>query len=279
MTFMTRRDDSLLDESGVRADGGVGRAIAGEGYLAPASIHLVRGHLTWDASQRAWRRHEATTGLLDRFMALEKATEERIHRFSELHGVLNLCQHGFPHRHAADQSREDCEVVGRRLMGKSRRAGWPGEPVEQWRAIAGQLRWATVVASRLYMSEAIGESEWALIRVSAPKVEKGRSAEWLALAQYANDWLTWTGVHPEVFKAGDGLVWRNGVEDLAGAVAVQLAAALCRAAPPRACKACGGWMAPISGRRGRPPRYCQACPNAKDLLGQRSMRRAEANKR
>lgn len=293
--------DRELELSGLRTESGhVGRSLAGETYWIPQAVSVSRSHLSWHEEvvdpRYMPRLVSAPSGLLDRFTALRNAPDDRVRRFAEAHGVLNLCQHGLPRDHVSDQH---CEVVGRLLRGEGGpRRRWPGEPVARWREIAAEFRTAEVIGARLHLDSPISPEEWQAVgwrvppkpasdratwldlptspegsgprevgRVPASRAEL-RAAEWLYLTKYVNKWLTWAGVRPKVsWTAMDGTVWRNGVRDLTGALALQLAAAVSRAAPPRSCKACGEWFAVADASRGRPPRYCETCRRGSARVG------------
>lgn len=240
------------------APGRVGRGIAGETYWLPAGITLSGDRLRWPIATPG-RAVEAESGLLDGFIALRHASDDRVLAFASDHGVLNLCQHGIPVGHSLNHAGGGCEIAGRGSRGS-------GEPIQRWRELAAQFHAAVWIAASLHLAEDVSPERWRELGVrSAPTRDAESASEWLALTRYAANWLSWTDVRVTVswsIATGPGPVWGSGVKDLAGALALQLAAAICKATPPRYCRACGKLLDVSIGQRGRPRAFCSIeCAN------------------
>ena len=235
--------------------------------------------------------------LLARFVALADAPDAHIERFARRYGVLMICEHGLPcsHQRATPVRR----VVDRATVDQLIEAGvmsivapllepvsdcyplgWreatTWEPIATWRRFSRHAGALLQLAAHVHQGgpttrraaearRAAHAPLWKVVydrdpaRVDAWKVDtSGECGRW-SLMEVVQEWLVLGDVRPRPeWGAADATISLSGT-GLFGALAVQLAFAVCQADGFASCSACGTPFVPQ--RRPAPGRrtYCEDC--------------------
>jgi hypothetical protein len=218
---------------------------------------LVLRHMKYNSTRSSPGRRALTD-----FLELQQGSPEAILAYGSLHGVLDICEHGYPHGH-----HDWCTPNGWPLE------GWTS--LDAWRKTA--RRFATVLrisADHKEDPRSCGRDEdWAAIFSSVLNEEarkllrppENREAGLNLLQTVANDYLRLGEVNPILARTPDG--WKicftgNPLYPLLGMLATQLAVIVCGAEAMYTCSGCGE-MYQREGARRRPKRetanYCPGC--------------------
>ena len=272
-------DRLLLDLAGFTGeDGGLGRPAAEVGWPVPATVEVDRGRLCWEG---VGARVTTPRRLLDRFLGLADASDERIAEFARRWGVL------FP--------------LGVEPEGSVERYGLrPSEglePVGWWRRLAHDAGLVIDVAAKLTLSEPVPTEWWSRFRSLGVTEEALPAVDVLQFGVFADDVPVWDelggcyeqSTFVQVFVNGwldhraprCGITWSPiggaalGIapRGVLGALGLQLGQVLGRASGLAFCSVCGDVFAPSRKPRTGQRTYCDACRDP--LTGREPQRQAE----
>jgi hypothetical protein len=222
---------------------------------------------------------------------LADAPAEKILRFAQKWGVLELCEHDVPAGHPPEYWPTRAVVA---YPSHVKAPGWTPdfplmmgafhyclprgdddkgllwEPVEAWRQWARAARSTLNIAARLRSHQLASEDEWRIAcniksRGSGPghwqaptRINDG----WQRISRYLNSWLRLgsASVMTESSDGSIGLVIGKG--SLFGTVAVQLTLAVSGTDGPVMCSSCKSMYVPARRPRRDQKNYCRACGDA-----------------
>jgi hypothetical protein len=222
--------------------------------------------------QRSKRRaaRVPTERLLDKFCELAGAPVERIERFAEQWGPLELCRHGLPHTHRSARSAWPPIASGRFRLGevgcvpdgfavKESDGSESGrEPIERWRWFSRQVGSLRRISSKLHQGENARREDWIEILASlTPQPElafkdiKGsRVSQWRVVVRLLELWLEWGDVRPRITMASHVAGAERPIkgitlagETLFAAIAIYLLAAITKGSFAT-CSECGDSFVP-----------------------------------
>jgi DNA-directed RNA polymerase subunit RPC12/RpoP len=239
--------------------------------------------LWWRASERP-RRVRPRPGLLEEFLRLaDDESGERIFRYAQRWGVLEICQHGLPCSHnpppwnhevymgnLSEHAVPFCQplTVGNEVFRQGSDFKW--ESMEVWRAYARVFRTLVDIAGRLGYGEVPSSNQWRALfdnellghwPETLPYPRKVATAAGY-LAEVLSDLLTLSGARPQAILVGDRPAVTVGGGDLFGALTMQ---ALMAASTTEGFYFCSGCSRPFAtvGDRRRPQagrnHYCPQC--------------------
>jgi hypothetical protein len=246
--------------------------------LTNASARQIRDRGTAPnyADHRTGRRrapHGATwrlprRGLLEGFAALASGTDEEIRAYARRWGGLMPCVHGLPRTHAPYPTPMPSPMPN--PIPWCHPLGWGGhswwEPLDAWRSLARRAEAMLEVAAALRSKQTGPRDSWNVIldgpeayRIAVADTPDGHSA---LLSRQVQRWLTIAQVGPQVFTSRGKFVVRFGAPHLFGAVAYQLALAVCDERGHAQCSKCQHMYLPR--RRPAPGKrtYCEDCERA-----------------
>lgn len=230
--------------------------------------------------------------VLDGFMHLADADDERILGFARRWGVLDLCEHGLPVSHEVIQTRWDSGKVARCAPLQWRKTEGPPdllagrEPLELWRSWAGRARALMRIRAALLTFKPGNADDWMSYLGddgSAPgaraDVRYGASVEWdmRLLCSCVNAWMALAQVGPQLVRQqGGSVVIRFGAAakggQLFGMIGLQMMARVSGLGSMAICSSCGELYKP--NRAPTPSRlnFCPDCGrNAAMRLAKRRM--------
>jgi len=256
-----------------RVDGGLTRPLPLGAVAIPGVIEMV-GEGTDARLEWAWYGPEQsgvdqpsvvdeTTGLLDEFIRLERASDGRTLEFARRWGVLRLCKdHGEPATH-----HPPCQESG-------------VEPLDTWRRVSRRARTILAIAAALHqkkLPDPLLWDEWpemwavhylghmgegqappgteARVERKLPTITTARQG----LARLTQEWLDVGGVTPRLAWGRRGPEVTLGEQDMFSVLAVQLTFVVCGSAGLAICTSCGHPY--FTERRPRRDRrnYCLDC--------------------
>ncbi len=266
-----RRTQTELDLAGKRIED---TSIAAQEYYVPSRVEIIGDRLTWDTSGASWRAQRPQSGLLDGFLTLSDASPDRIETYAARHGVLGLCQHGFPGPH----QRSGVYSPGESVNQSCRRPGH--EPLPRWRELAAQANALLRIAADLPTSDdpqaqrtelaalLRHKEDWKVLGHRVPKVPRSRSVQparpSAMVAGIISQWLAWGGVRPVVAWPAARPRMELWLGSFFGALALDLAFAVTGTRGVAFCAECGRPFIP--GRRiaatDKRAHFCDACRSA-----------------
>ena len=135
-------------------------------WTLPQEVVVEDGRLWWRGHRDAKSAGSNQSRLLGQFVRLANGDEATITSFAMRWGVLDLCGHGYPRSH--DSSVAASELNGRvmpvRICSQdtaTRPGGWRSEPLERWRALAGQGAAMLQIAQGLRLGRPVRAEVWA----------------------------------------------------------------------------------------------------------------------
>jgi hypothetical protein len=259
---------------GTESSGELDRRIAGREWLVPEEIGLRDGRLVWRQIYFDWdKRISAKPGLLQSFIRLADAPDERILAFARRWGVLELCEHDLPLRHlVSGWAHTDAPFYARSWCDyrQSEPGGRIWEPLSAWRTWARRAAATLNVAISFYRNKLPPLEEWqSAISLGLRSPDDNEplpptpSKGWLRLDHRIHAWLGLTGVVPRVVRnRGVRPQITFGGTGLFGALSIQLMLAVCRTDGLAVCSSCASAFVPK--RRPRHGRaYCDDCRESK----------------
>jgi hypothetical protein len=238
---------------------------------------LVLRHMKYNSTRSSPGRRALT-----KFLELQQGSPEGLLAYAGQHGVLDICEHGYPHGH-----HPSCTPNG-----------WP---LEGWTSLDAWRKYAHRFAAVLRISTDLKEDprscgredDWAVVFSNVLNEETRKllrapttREEGLNLLQaVANDYLRIGEVNPILSRTSNG--WKicftgNSLYPLLGSLATQLAVIVCGAEAIYTCSGCGE-MYQREGARRRPKRetanYCPRCGKSAAVLAAKrrySAKRVEA---
>lgn len=216
--------------------------------------------------------------VLDGFMHLADADDERILSFARRWGVLDLCEHGIPMTHDVIHSRWDSGKVARCSPLPWERPDRPPdpsagrEPLDLWRKWARRARALMRIRAALLALEPGSADDWRSYfgdDQAAPGVrvetEHGASVEldMSHLCNYVNAWMAVGQVGPRLVKQhGGSVVIRFGATAggglLFGMIGLQMMARVSGLGSMAICSSCGELYKP---KRAPAPSRLNFCPD------------------
>lgn len=157
-----RGGDAWLEGEG---DPTLGRLFPERALMVPGDVALGGDEgeefLFLDGSTTGWegekrdRYRVPAPNLLDTFLTLADATPKQVLRFAQGWGMLGLCQHDLPPRHAG--------IYGGEWCGPSRR-----ESIASWRAYSGLAVALLLISAKLHRGEKPSASELEMLAANYP---------------------------------------------------------------------------------------------------------------
>jgi hypothetical protein len=217
------------------------------------------------ARQAILRRQQAERrgrGILDDFISLAEASDEKILNYAKTCGVLDLCWHGVPRQHEslADMNLKLPEPLAVWPRGMERRIATfrclsvRREPLETWRFFARQALAILRLASELHDGRLGKPNDWSMVLRRTPV--SSLKAQRACLDDALRDWLALGKLSPTIDDISHGL--RLVGADLFGELAVQLFLAANRSDGQVFCIHCGKAYAP---RKRVTKGGANVCPN------------------
>lgn len=281
-----------LQLAGVERQGWIGRSLPQGTWLRPPVVELEGNHLVFRETRGKDRAPSVETSptrkLLQDFVGLADAPDEKILCYAQKWGALGLCEHDEPASHNWSVpplgARRGCWVPT--LLG-----GGGKEPLAAWRRFAKEARTVLDLAAQLHTRHWGKREDWrqlpsATTAALALQIAKtgdhhllrgeghltsweevqqitglGRDAatEQDVLASVTDDWLRLGNVRPVFrWKKGNSAIELEG-DGLFGALAVQLAFAVCAGDSFAICSECGGAYIPTRKPRSDQRRFCPDC--------------------
>ena len=289
------RDDQLSRRQRARVEDlkyGLDTPFPVDGWWRPGRVELSDGELLF-----RWLPTNDTAGIaatsksphmVNRFLGLVNARDDRVKSFAEDFGPLWLCRHGLPNAHAArgfvpaTSVPSVCEV--------ERRDGAFVERVDHWRALSAQANALMTLAADLHLGQVGTEDLWRVLPIDpegggdehgmhdAPKdLQVARQV----LTLHFNTWLQWADVRSALRwePAQEPVVLQSPI-GVFGALALQMVSRVGRVPPTAVCSGCGlryerSGRAPKKGQRN----FCPDCRStAPSRLAKRDQRQREKDR-
>jgi hypothetical protein len=197
------------------------------------------------------RRTKGGKGLLDDFLRLASATDQKILAFARRWGPLYLCRHAMPFQHNAPgrpgyDPQNPCMPTG-----FSGGGSWAYERLADW-------RWYSSQAQEILRSVESARK--------TSKRERLKSSAFTKAVFAVNEWLSKGGalISLEFDPGGDGEI-AIGVSESAGVfglLGLQLMSTLTRSTGPLSCASCGAGFIPVRLAPSGVRRYCARCRRA-----------------
>jgi hypothetical protein len=253
--------------------------VTGVTWRRPRAVEVRGDRLTWTPVAAVGERVRPGPGLLERFVALDRAPAVAIERYARQWGPLWLCEHGLPWEHDPGTCRAQ----------RDEESGWFSESLAHWRTLARGARATVRIARRLHAGAPGDRADWEQLPGLSRSAERALLDAILAPEQYGidgddeqrewppgrddvlywerrrraavvKDWLwlgsvepilEWEGSRPQLHLGGRGLL---------GGLAVQILFDTSRTDGLAVCVSCGTPFLPAS-RRPRWDRnaYCSDC--------------------
>ena len=215
--------------------------------------------------------------VLDGFVNLAEAPDERILEFAQRWGVLDLCKHGLPTTHLVGQLRwgipasTGCDLV---KPPDTRFPGWAHygfETCEWWRGWAARARGLLRVSAALKSFRRGAPEDWKSVAsfgregLPRPRLSDDVMAEWRLLSEYVNGWCELANVAPYLVPRRDGMLVRFGSRTLGqlfGTIGLQMLARISQIGSMALCASCSEIYKPK--RLPHPGRlnFCEDCGRA-----------------
>lgn len=216
-------------------------------------------------------RPRGDRGVLEAFLALSRASPDRIRSFVEQYGPLRYCPHGhhWIHLHRGAPDSRCTERI------------FP-QPVEMYRATAREMEAVLRLAAAVSAGTEIDQEDVADLNACLfPIQRRARPKQaWLRdrIAEYVNTWFRCSRLELRVAWDGPEPHWQLASFHTAvdSVLARQLAAAVVRASLVF-CRGCGSAFEPKRRPRG-PVSYCLPCKRAR-IDGRNRQRRRRATER
>lgn len=282
--FMTARDrrdfDVLLDSQAAALE----RPVATQPYSTFTDLILEDGQIKLSPKARKGVTITPAKGMLEEFVELADADEQKFLEYARRWGFLELCrEHWEPASHT-----HDCEPFvpfRTHVFGTTDKAAREhrekllaaGEPVSEWRRFARFARALLNVAGRLYEGEMGRDEDWDTLHfdeagflgvIYATERRKAKKFpdldfERTLIAGGVNHWLVAGGVQPKVS-------WRTSrpvitfecpkpYGKMFANLAIQLMMAVSQADAVAICSACGQSYMPRRRPKTGQRRYCLSC--------------------
>jgi Homeodomain-like domain len=279
-----RRLEPAAWEQLARESGILERPLGEKAWEIPVEVDLDGEFLRWkNVPRRTVRLPER---LLEQFLALADAPVKRIEAYARRWGVLWLCErHSYPFRHGLEfgmwsvppplpRKRQVWPLPLHCMPDET--GGYLRERVDGWRFWARRAKAALDIGAQLHQGQVAAGSTW---RIACARGERWSSPStlqeaWSELELVVNDWISFMPVRPSVALRDGRPAILLGGGHLFGALAVQLALAICRTEGLGICSACGHSYIPARRPRAGQRQYCPTCRELK-----RPVRDAEADYR
>jgi hypothetical protein len=261
---------------------------------APAeqAIEIAAENLIW----RPWslrtgeptqiRTFNSAPEAFEQFLRLHNATNDRILKFAQRHGVLGLCEHGLPrhHRRPSDHSKSPGFEIGQcvRCAFKFSSDCAVIEPLESWRGLSASANALLRLMFEKLRPDAERRDDWkcalwlceqqdvrcrhgkrfrAMWRKVVP--DQGFDREWIS--RLANEWMRCSGIAPQLFAQGKAPTCRvapyeDSGPNLFGHLAFRLALSLAAQKGYVVCAHCRDPFAPQTNKVSSERRiFCEKC--------------------
>lgn len=278
MTNRNRRDfDPLLTDAA-----NLERPVAIQSYSSFNKFRIDDGKIKISRDAKG-QVITPSKGMLEEFIALAEADEDRFMKYASSWGLLELCKE---HRMATSHN-QNCEpIVPFRtvVFGTTDKAAKEhrkkllseGEPIVAWRRYAQFARAILNIAARLHQGEIGSDEDWKTLHGRAGflgwdyarerrKSKNFPDLEWekSLLASGVNFWLGCGGVQPKVsWKASRPIVTfecPKAYGKLFANLAIQLMMAVSQVDSVAICSACGQSYMPKRRPKNNQRRYCPNC--------------------
>jgi hypothetical protein len=238
--------------------------------------------LRWQAGGNRFVRPKDE--MLDDFLLLGRASDEKVLRYAKTWGVLGICKHGLPYSHnpstgAIAQSWNeiiaDSMACGPVPIHSARQGVL--HPLEFQESLADWRKYSQAARSICNIhialdSERIGDlDDWqtlfnfpAYSRLQVPWWDQDVITEWFILIRTLNEWLRWGGVRP-VFNGVGKNLWGVclGRKGLFGALACQIMRNTCLPHRVMLCSGCKTVFTAMKQRSVGRRQYCRECRERK----------------
>jgi len=223
-------------------------------------------------NQPAWV--SAGPGLLDAFVSLAKASDEKILSYANRWGPLALCEkHKLPLTHPPVNGIDYCgklharSITYRDLNGNRATGKAPSEPLESWRNYAAGAKALLNLAASLHLGEPGQLEDWRTLGETeqptgiTTKVRR-ENARWI-FSQTVQTWLRNAGIRVVYQWLGETPELTIGGQWLFGALSLQLAMAVGQSGGLATCTACSIFYTPSRRPRSGQRHYCASCREQK----------------
>lgn len=220
----------------VRTDGRLDGLVVGEGWLQPTEVKLQEGRMKY-IYREPLQRVKMRSGFFERFLGLASATDHQIVEYARVCGPLlaTAAQPLSNEPRIADVQDGFAQV----LQGL--------DSLDGWRQTAREMSELLELAAQIeHQHSGAGKPS-----SSKRSIERNKRTE---IASRLNEWL-FISAHPQVIWAETGWAVRMRIDNLLGALAMQLMLMISRKSGLAICGNCGG-MFETDGKR---KVYCAGC--------------------
>jgi DNA-directed RNA polymerase subunit RPC12/RpoP len=269
-------DERAWEQAGLQENAGLGRPLSTRALYVPQTIELrgtrANRHIQW--LPRPSNPVNPTATLLDQFVRLGDATEERILQYARRWGVLGICVHGLPSSHnppVGDPTRDRAACFA--MTVKDVDPSKPDEPVEHyewlddWKRFSNASRSLLNIATRLYNGKPGFPQDWQRVVMCNPFMRPPRIPWWeprvgvdrSQLSGVMNDWLLWGGVRPTMEYGRDFWSVKLTGHGLFGVLAVYLSLSIAKTGGFAICTSCSRPYLPRRQPNANRRQYCPEC--------------------
>jgi hypothetical protein len=203
--------------------------------------------LVWSIGEGKQIDEEGDKRIIERFVKLKNGSPDRIYKFAQKYGVLEICQHELPSNHFNIPINSDsagyCFPCG-------------VEPVSIWAEYAKVIHTIILIARSLRLNKVGEEKDWKVLRPNRPgSIKEARQVlsrivnHLILVAGVTND-LIWIDEEPKVKLSGSGVL---------GGVVRQLPYLICRGSESTFCYGCGKLFQPYRWPRAGEKSWCENC--------------------
>lgn len=261
----------LLEE-----EAGLGRPLSIRPLYVPQAIELggtrTNRRIQW--SPRTSAPVNPSAAVLNEFVGLGEATEERILQYAQRWGVLGICTHGLPYSHnppVGDPTRDRAACVAMRIKdfdpSKQDESEQYCEWLDDWRRFSNASRSLLNIAARLYDKKPGLQQDWRHVVMCnpiffAPRIpwwEPRVGVERFQLSAVMNDWLLWGNVRPTIeYERGSWSIKLKG-HGLFGTLALYLCLTIGQTEGFAICTSCSKPYFPPRQPNPNRRQYCRDC--------------------
>jgi hypothetical protein len=221
-----------------KKSGTIERTVVSTRWFRPTRVEIKGGELVFDYSEPR-QRVKPREGMMEGFVRLANASDEQIAAYARRWGSLHINPPDYPY---SNMRPEEWGGFERILYG-------PNEPLSHWRASAQNVHAILLQASQL--DEVCQRSKLATPKLLQNSLVTDLSRE----VQAQVNGLLFAQIYPQLEWRGDRWAIRMHIQNLGGAIFLQLMMMVARAEGLALCHSCGQ---PFE-TNGKRKKYCENC--------------------